>query len=142
VLTQILTEMDGIEELKGVFVLAATNRRDRLDAAILRPGRLDELVEIGLPDAVGRLEILRIQLRNKPLASDVDLESLLPATEGWSGAQLMGLAERAAMHGLRRAWTGAPLALRQEDLRQALAELVRGAEQSLGSQVDSQGKGL
>lgn len=127
VLTQVLTEMDGIEDLNGVFVLAASNRPDRLDPAILRPGRLDEWVEIALPDRAGRLEILNIQLRNKQLSSDVQLSDFVEPTEGWSGAQLMNLAERAAMRGLRRAWDGGPVELRHEDLVQALAELVAGS---------------
>ena len=73
VLSQFLTELDGVEELRGVLVLGATNRLDMLDPAIIRPGRFDEIVEIPLPDEAGRAEIFRIQLRNKPLAVEVSV---------------------------------------------------------------------
>lgn len=125
VLTQLLTELDGIEELRGVFVLAATNRRDRLDEALLRPGRFDELVEIGLPDAAARREILAIQFRSKPVVAEVDLAEIANQTEGLSGADLMSLAERSAMAALRRAWAGEPLWIRREDIDAALGPMLR-----------------
>jgi transitional endoplasmic reticulum ATPase len=97
VVSQLLTELDGIEELKGVVMLAATNRIDRVDPALLRPGRFDFLVELPLPDRPARLEILHVHTRGMPLASDVDLEALAAATEGQTGADLEGLCHRAAL---------------------------------------------
>jgi transitional endoplasmic reticulum ATPase len=103
VLSQFLAELDGIEELKGVLVLAATNRPDRLDPAVLRPGRFDAVVEIPLPDALGRREIFEVHLRGKPLAPKLKLEDLVARTEGFSGAQIASLFNSAALKALRRA---------------------------------------
>jgi transitional endoplasmic reticulum ATPase len=103
VLSQFLAELDGIEELKGVLVLAATNRPDRLDPAVLRPGRFDEVVEIPPPDALGRREILEVHLRGKPLAPKMKLEELVARTEGFSGAQIASLCNLAALKAVRRA---------------------------------------
>jgi transitional endoplasmic reticulum ATPase len=101
VVSQLLTELDGIEELKGVVVLAATNRVDRLDPALLRPGRFDFLVELPVPDREARLAILRVHTRNMPLAGDVDLDVLAVETEGLVGADIEGLCRRAALLAIR-----------------------------------------
>jgi transitional endoplasmic reticulum ATPase len=101
VVSQLLTELDGIEELRGVVVLAATNRQDRLDPALLRPGRFDYRVTLPLPDEEARLAILRIHLRGTPLAEDVDLAALASATDGMVGADLAGLCRRAAVSAIR-----------------------------------------
>jgi transitional endoplasmic reticulum ATPase len=103
VLAQLLTELDGVEELNGVLVLAATNRRDMLDPALLRPGRFDEVVDIGAPDARARREILEVHLRSRPKTDDVDIASVAAATDGASGAQLRGICDRAARSAVRRA---------------------------------------
>ena len=100
--SQLLTELDGIEELKGVVVLAATNRIDRLDPALLRPGRLEFHVEIPMPDAAARRAILRVQTRRMPLGKDVDLEALVVSTEGLVGADLEGLCRQAALFAIRK----------------------------------------
>ena len=102
VLSQLLTELDGIEELKGVLVLGATNRADMLDPAVLRPGRFDEIVELPMPDKNGREEIFAIHLRNKPLAADIHLDDLAANTEGFSGAEIAGVCYKAALNALRR----------------------------------------
>lgn len=99
--SQLLTELDGIEELKGVVVLAATNRIDRLDPALLRPGRLEFHVEIPTPDAAARRAILRVQTRHMPLGKDVDIEVLVASTEGLVGADLEGLCRQAALFAIR-----------------------------------------
>ena len=103
VLSQFLAELDGIEELKGVLVLAATNRPDRLDPAVLRPGRFDEIVEIPLPDAPGRREIFEVHLRSKPLAPKLKIDHLVAGTEGFSGARIASLCNLAALKAVRRA---------------------------------------
>ncbi|MBI4297230.1 MAG: CDC48 family AAA ATPase [Chloroflexi bacterium] len=103
VVGQFLSELDGIEELKGVVVLAATNRPDILDPALLRAGRLELRVELPLPDEKARLEILRIHTRGKPLARDVNLGDLASATEGWVGADIEALCRRAALLAIREA---------------------------------------
>jgi transitional endoplasmic reticulum ATPase len=101
VVSQLLTEMDGIEELKGILVLAATNRIDILDPALLRVGRFDRLLELSLPDQRDRLAILRVHTREKPLESGLDLESLAGRTEGFSGADLEGLCREAGLAAIR-----------------------------------------
>lgn len=90
-ISQFLTELDGLEELKGVVVIAATNRPDMIDPALLRSGRFDKLIRIGLPEELGRLEILKIHSKNIPLAEDVDLVELSKRTENFSGAELASL---------------------------------------------------
>ena len=101
VVSQFLAEMDGIEELKGVVVLAATNRLDIVDPALLRPGRFDVLVELPMPDREARLAIFRVHTRGKPLAPDVDLAELAERTEGLVGADIEGLCRQAAMLAIR-----------------------------------------
>jgi len=103
VLSQFLTELDGIEELKGVLVLAATNRADRLDPAVLRPGRFEEIITFPLPDEEDRKAILAVHLRSKPLAATLTVAELARRTEGLTGAQLAALSNRAAMCAVRRA---------------------------------------
>jgi len=106
VLSQFLTELDGIEELKGVLVLAATNRPDRMDPAVLRPGRFDQIVEIPPPDAQGRKEIFEVHLQNKPLAPKVKIDGLVSRTEGFSGAQIASVCSLAALSAVRRVVAG------------------------------------
>jgi len=96
-LNQLLTEMDGFKENKGVIVVGATNRVDILDAALLRPGRFDRQITVGLPDRLGRLGILKVHARNKPLAEDVSLVQLANRTPGFSGADLANLLNESAI---------------------------------------------
>jgi len=100
IVSQILTEMSGIEEMKGVVVIAATNRPDLVDPALLRPGRIDRFVLVPPPDEKERLQILKIHTRNMPL-KDVDLKEIVKKTEGFSGADLEALCREAAMNALR-----------------------------------------
>ncbi|MEM0324453.1 MAG: CDC48 family AAA ATPase [Candidatus Aenigmatarchaeota archaeon] len=103
VVAQLLTEMSGIKDLKNVVVIAATNRPDILDPALLRPGRFDRLIYVPPPDAKGRLEILKIHTRNMPLDKDVDLEKIAEKTENYSGADLEAICKEAAILALREA---------------------------------------
>jgi len=102
VLSQFLAELDGVEELKGVLVLGATNRLDLLDPAALRPGRFDEVIEIPMPDATERLEILNVHLRHKPLAKPIEYKALAAQMDGFSGADIAGVCYRAALAAVRR----------------------------------------
>ena len=97
VIGQLLTELDGIEGLKNVIVLAATNRIDIIDPAVLRPGRFDSLIELPMPDEQTRMAIFRIHTREKPLAKNVDLQRLAKATEGLVGADIESICKKAAM---------------------------------------------
>merc|ERR1719161_1612907 len=101
-LNQILTEMDGFSGNTGVIVIAATNRADILDNALLRPGRFDRRVPVGLPDKAGRVEILKVHCRNKPLAEEVSLSAIADRTTGFSGAQLQNLMNEAAIYAARK----------------------------------------
>lgn len=101
VINQILTEMDGMGKKKNVFIIGATNRPDIIDPAILRPGRLDQLIYIPLPDTPSRLAILKAALRKSPLADDVDLEFLSEHTRGFSGADLTEICQRACKLAIR-----------------------------------------
>lgn len=103
VLSQFLAELDGIEELKGVLVLGATNRLDMMDAAVLRPGRFDAIVEIPLADEADRREIFAVHLKGKPLAKGVSAKQLAAKSEGLSGAEIAGVCNQAALAAVRRA---------------------------------------
>jgi len=103
VMNQLLTEMDGVGVKKSLFFIGATNRPEILDEALLRPGRLDQLIYIPLPDKPSRLGILKANLRKTPVCKDVDLDFLSNLTEGFSGADLNELCQRAAKAGVREA---------------------------------------
>lgn len=96
-LNQLLVEMDGFDDNEGIIILAATNRPDILDPALLRPGRFDRQVTVGRPDVRGREEILKVHVRNKPLAADVDLRVIAKQTVGFTGADLANLVNEAAL---------------------------------------------
>jgi transitional endoplasmic reticulum ATPase len=106
VISQILTELDGLESLNSVIVIAATNRPDIIDPALLRPGRFDRLIEIGLPDELARQDILKIHTAKKPLAEDVKIEDLAQRTEKFSGADLAALVGEAVMLAIRECVLG------------------------------------
>lgn len=99
---QLLTEIDGIEQLNDVIVIAATNRPDMMDPGLLRPGRFDKMINVGVPDEKSRLKILEAHTRKVPLAKDVNLKHYAEKTEGFSGADLQGLVRDAAMTAIRR----------------------------------------
>jgi cell division protease FtsH len=123
-LNQLLVEMDGFDEREQVIVVAATNRPDVLDPALLRPGRFDRQVTLGLPDRDGRLQILRVHSRGKPLARDVDLEQLARTTPGFSGADLANLVNEAALLAAR----DGRRELTARDFELALDKIVLGVE--------------
>lgn len=125
VLAQFLTELDGIEELKGVLVLGATNRLDRLDPAAIRAGRFDAILEVPLPDATARREILSIHLARRPAAQDLKLEDLVDPSDGLSAAELATACNHAALAAVRRcvAESSNTPCIRAADLRAALASV-------------------
>ncbi|MEM2478703.1 MAG: CDC48 family AAA ATPase [Candidatus Pacearchaeota archaeon] len=100
-LNQLLAEMDGLQEIKGIVVIGATNRPDILDSSLLRPGRFDKLIFIGPPDEASRLEILKIHTKDMPLAKNVDLAALAKLTENYSGADLAAICKEAGLAALR-----------------------------------------
>lgn len=100
VLAQLLVELDGVEPLGNVSVIGATNRPDRIDPALLRPGRLDRIVYVPLPDKKTRQEIFSIQLKKTPVSADVDVAMLVEKTEGYSGAEVIASCHEAALMAL------------------------------------------
>ncbi len=123
-LNQLLVEMDGFEASDGVIVIAATNRPDVLDPALLRPGRFDRQVVVGLPDIRGREQILKVHMRNVPLSEDVDPSIIARGTPGFSGADLENLVNEAALFAAR----GNKRLVRMEEFDQAKDKIMMGAE--------------
>lgn len=102
IVSQLLTEIDGLEELHDVLIIGATNRPDLIDNALLRPGRFDRIIEVPLPDEKGRENIFKIHTKKKPLEKSIDFKKLVSLTEGFSGAEIQGICNRAAMSSIRR----------------------------------------
>ena len=123
-LNQLLVEMDGFEGNSGVIVLAATNRVDILDPALLRPGRFDRQVYVGLPDIQGRKEVLQVHSRTKPLAEDVNLETLANSTSGFTGADLENLMNEGALLAARRNQRF----ITMSDLQESIIKVIAGPE--------------
>ena len=123
-LNQLLVEMDGFGSNEGVVVLAATNRVDILDPALLRPGRFDRQVYVGLPDIKGREEILQVHAKNKPLAEDVDLKQIARGTAGFTGADLENLLNEAALLAGRRNESF----ITMKDLQESIIKVIAGPE--------------
>ena len=141
VMSQILTEMDGVEELKGVLVVAATNRKDMLDPALLRPGRLDLLLEVPPPDLEARTRIFEVHSRGKPVSADVEVGELARRTDGLTGAEIEMVCQRAARLAVRRfievrarGETPSPPTITRGDFSTAI-------EESLGAGGDQAGPG-
>ena len=123
-LNQLLVEMDGFGVNEGIIVMAATNRKDILDPAILRPGRFDRNVLVGRPDVGGREEILKVHAKNKPLAEDVDLKQIAQTTAGFTGADLENLLNEAAIIAAK----DNRMFIQQKDIRHAFVKVGIGAE--------------
>ena len=126
-LNALLSEMSGFESADGVVVVAATNRLEALDPALLRPGRFDRQIEVGLPERGARLSILKLHARNKPMDCDVDLEALAAQTVSFSGASLENLLNESAILAASR---GAP-AIQQADVQRAFLKVVAGEDRTL-----------
>ena len=123
-LNQLLVEMDGFGANEGVIVIAATNRPDILDPALLRPGRFDRQVTVGYPDVKGREDILKVHARNKPLAPDVDLHQIAATTVGFTGADLENLLNEAALLAAKRK----KMAITMDEIEEATMKVVVGSE--------------
>nr|MDE6665252.1 ATP-dependent zinc metalloprotease FtsH [Ruminococcus sp.] len=123
-LNQLLVEMDGFTGNESVIVIAATNRRDILDPALLRPGRFDRQIVVGYPDVKGREEILNVHAKNKPLAPDVDLKVIAQTTQGFTGADLENLLNEAALLAAR----AERMAITEKDIEDATMKVIAGPE--------------
>jgi len=124
VVSQILTELDGLEELNNVVVLGATNRPDMLDEALLRPGRLDRMIYVPPPDREGRKKIFEVYLRNREiLANDVDIDELVERTEGYVGADIEALVREAKISAMRE-FIAMTAKKSEEERRQAVGNVM------------------
>ncbi|GBF09502.1 cell division control protein 48, AAA family, partial [Aeropyrum pernix] len=112
IVSQLLTEIDGVSDLHDVVVIAATNRPDMVDPALMRPGRLEKMIYVPPPDFRSRLEILRIHTRKVPLAEDVDLAEIARRTEGYTGADIEALVREASLAALREDINAAEVSMR------------------------------
>jgi transitional endoplasmic reticulum ATPase len=138
VVSQLLTELDGVEALRDVWVIAATNRLDIIDEALLRPGRLDFRLEVSRPDRAARAAILEVHLRKRPIDERIDLAALAERTDGMSAAEVRFVCDRAAMNAIRRVFPpsgnqlvdAAALRIDQRDFDDALAEQAAASERS------------
>jgi len=136
VVNQLLTELDGIEELEKVMIIAATNRRDLIDPALLRPGRIDTLIELPMPDKKARLEIFKVHAKNMPLDKDVKFEDYADKTEGWTGADLEAVCREAGMIAIKRTYSkkNEILVITKEDFDSALKNISN----SFGKEIEKQ----
>lgn len=123
---QLLTELDGFQARDNIIIFAATNHPDLLDPALIRPGRFDRIIHVGLPDVLGRKAILEIHSKNKPLFEDVNLDYIAKNTAGFSGAQLENLLNEAAIHAARNQHT----AISNEDVNEAFRKITIGLKKS------------
>lgn len=123
-LNQLLVEMDGFVGNESVIVIAATNRRDILDPALLRPGRFDRQIVVGYPDVKGREEILKVHSKNKPIAPDVDLKVIAQTTQGFTGADLENLLNEAALLAAR----AGRMSITEKDIEEATMKVIAGPE--------------
>jgi transitional endoplasmic reticulum ATPase len=135
VVSQILTEIDGLEELHNVLIIGATNRLDIVDDALLRPGRFDRIIEVPKPDAKGREQIFKIHTKKKPLSDDVDIAKIVELTNGFSGAEMSAVANRAAISALKRYVSGKSenvkdIKISQQDILDAI-EKIKPREKEL-----------
>jgi cell division protease FtsH len=131
-LNQLLSEMDGFESNDNILVIAATNRRDVLDAALLRPGRFDRIINIPLPDKPSRKSILEVHLQNKKIDENISLDFLAETTSGFSGAELKNLVNEAAIHAVREGKT----TISQTNLEDALEKLIVGIVKKIDTRSD------
>ena len=128
IVSQILTEIDGLEELHNVLIIGATNRLDIVDEALLRPGRFDRIIEIGNPDSKARKHIFEIHTKKKPLENNVDIKKLVEITNGFSGAEIAAITNRAALVALKRYVAGKSqnikeIKIKQQDLIDAVDKI-------------------
>lgn len=135
-LNQLLVEMDGFGANEGVIIIAATNRPDILDPALLRPGRFDRQVTVGRPDTKGREEILKVHSKNKPLAADVSLHNIAKGTIGFTGADLENLLNEAALLSARRC----KKAITMKEIEEAMLKVVMGSEKKSRKISDKENK--
>lgn len=139
VVNQLLTELDGVEELENVIVIAATNRKDLIDPALLRPGRIEAHVELTNPDDKTILEIFKVHTREMPLEKSLSLEVLAKKTSGWNGAEIESVCRRAGLNAIRRNFKekdGSKMKIAQKDFEKAIEEVSKTIDKPLKKEND------
>ncbi len=136
VVNQLLTELDGIEELEKVVIIAATNRKDLIDPALLRPGRIDSIVDLPVPDKDTREKILQVHTRNMPLDKSVDIKEIVEKTEGWTGADLESICRNAGVVAIKRFYKSSAdkskeLKITKDDFDRGLLEVSKSTEKPI-----------
>ncbi len=134
IVNQLLTELDGVEELEKVIVIAATNRRDLIDPALLRPGRIESIVELGIPDKRTREEIFKVHTRKMPLDKTLKLSNYIDKTEGWTGADIEAICRNAGINAIKRVYQSTKkqeLTIKKEDFDLALNEVSKNSEKEI-----------
>jgi transitional endoplasmic reticulum ATPase len=131
VVDTLLTEMDGLQELKNVVVLAATNRPEDIDPALLRPGRFDKIIEIPMPDFEARIKILNIHTKKMPLGKDVVIEDIARSTESYTGAEIENLCREAGMNAIRHSRD----VIEKSDFEHALSEVHPAVPKELAERI-------
>jgi len=145
VVNQLLTELDGVEELENVMIIAATNRKDLIDAALLRPGRIDSHVELGIPDMETRLEIFKVHVKNMPLEKNVKVEEMVEKTEGWTGADIEAVCRFAGVNSIKRNYhlkDVKDLKITKDDFEKAILEVAKQKEPGAGLDMNEIMKSL
>jgi transitional endoplasmic reticulum ATPase len=136
----LLTELDGVEELEKVVIIAATNRRDLIDPALLRPGRIDSIVELEVPDRKTREAIFEVHFGKMPLAKDIKLDGYIDKTEGWTGAEIEGFAREAGMNEIKKAYkikNADKLEISKEDMDAALKSVAESSGKKVPEEIES-----
>ncbi|MFW6310708.1 MAG: ATP-binding protein, partial [Nanoarchaeota archaeon] len=134
IVNQLLTELDGIEDLEKVMIIAATNRKDLIEPSLLRPGRIDSILELGIPDKKTRKEIFRVHTKNMPLDKDVNIQDLVDKTNDWTGADIEAIARNAGINAIKRTYKSSKkeeLKIKKQDFDSAL-KLI---SESIGKEI-------
>ncbi len=144
VVNQLLTELDGIEELESVIVIAATNRRDLIDNALLRPGRIDSIVELKVPDEKTRKEIFKVHTKEMPLDKSIKLEEFIKKTQGWTGAEIEAICRNAGINAIKRTYSkkSKELKISKQDFDEAIEEVSKSIEKEIFKEKPKKGKSL
>ena len=136
VVNQLLTELDGIEKLEKVIVIAATNRKDLIDPSLLRPGRIDSIVELGMPDEKTREAIFKVHTKNMPLDKSIRILEYTEKTEGWTGADIESICRNAGMNAIKRAYKSKKkekMVIKKEDFDESLKEVSKQIEKKVST---------
>ncbi len=143
VVNQLLTELDGIEELEKVVVIAATNRKDLIDPSLLRPGRIDAIIELSIPDKKTREKIFEVHTKNMPLDKSVDLSVYIKKTDGWTGAEIESIARNAGINAIKKfyiAKKSGNLIIAKEDFDKALEDVARSTNKEIKKEDKAESK--